>query len=132
VSAGEQNRAIARAWMRAFNAYDVDALVALYADDATHTSPKIRALHPDTGGQLVGKPALAAWWRASNARLPGLRYEETAVTADDHSVVIEYIRHTPDGPPAPVAEVFEIIGEKSLPRAFITASCYTDGDVPSS
>lgn len=112
MSAGEQNRAIARAWMRAFNAYDVDALVALYAADATHTSPKIRALHPDTGGQLRGKPALAAWWRAANARLPGLRYEELALTADDHRVVVEYLRHAPDGPPSPVAEVFEIAGGK--------------------
>jgi ketosteroid isomerase-like protein len=52
---------IARAWLDAFNRHDVDALVALYADDATHTSPKIRALHPDTGGKLVGKAALATW-----------------------------------------------------------------------
>ena len=43
------NAAIGRAWLDAFNAHDVDALVALYADDATHTSPKIRALHPTTG-----------------------------------------------------------------------------------
>ena len=40
----DENREIGRAWMRAFNAHDVEALVALYADDATHTSPKIRAL----------------------------------------------------------------------------------------
>jgi ketosteroid isomerase-like protein len=102
------NLEIARAWLRAFNAYDVDALVALYADDATHTSPKIAALHPDTGGQLVGRAALAAWWRASNARLPGLRYDETALTADDDRVFVEYIRHLPGSPPSHVAEVFVI------------------------
>ncbi len=100
--------AIGRAWLAAFNAYDVDALVALYADDATHTSPKIRALHPDTGGKLVGKAALAAWWRDANRRLPNLRYEPTAIVADGERVIIEYQRHAPNEPPLPVAEAFDV------------------------
>src|SRR6185369_11438058 len=97
---------LARAWLDAFNRHDVDALVALYADDATHTSPKIRALHPDTGGKLTGKAALAAWWRDANARLPNLRYEETAITANASRVIVEYLRHAPNESPMPVAEVF--------------------------
>jgi limonene-1,2-epoxide hydrolase len=104
--------AIARAWLDAFNAHDVDALVALYADDATHTSPKIRALHPDSGGKLVGKPALASWWRAANARLPGLRYEATAIVADEARAIIEYLRHAPNEAPMPVAEAFDVRGGK--------------------
>src|SRR5262249_25827614 len=104
----KENLAISRAWLEAFNAHDVDALVALYAPDATHTSPKIRAQHPESGGQLVGHAALARWWRDSNARIPGLRYEPTALTADDSRVFMEYLRHAPDTPPMPIAEVFEI------------------------
>src|SRR5262249_10490407 len=92
----DENLRIGRAWMRAFNAHDVDALVALYADDATHTSPKIRALHPETGGKLVGKAALASWWREANARLPNLRYEETAITANASRVIVEYLRYAPN------------------------------------
>lgn len=108
---GARNRALARAWLQAFNTYDVDALVALYAEDATHTSPKIRALYPDTGGKLVGRAALARWWREANARLPGLRYEETALTADGERVFMEYLRHAPGGEaPLPVAEVLEVRG----------------------
>lgn len=103
------NEALARTWLDAFNRGDVAALVALYADDATHTSPKIRALHPATGGQLVGKPAITAWWQDAIARLPGLRYQETAITVDDRRVFLEYTRHAPDGPPLPVAEVFEVV-----------------------
>ncbi len=99
---------IAHAWLAAFNKYDVDALVSLYAEDATHTSPKIRAMHPEGLGMLRGRAALAAWWRESNARLPGLRYELTAVTANDERVFIEYMRHAPDQEPMPVAEVFDI------------------------
>lgn len=99
---------IAHAWLDAFNRHDVDALVALYADDATHTSPKIRALHPDTGGKLVGKAALAGWWRDANARLPNLRYVLTAATANDDRVFVEYVRHAPNEADMPVAEVFDI------------------------
>ena len=106
--AAAANAALARAWLAAFNAHDVDALIALYAEDATHTSPKIRALHPETGGKLIGKEALARWWRDANARLPNLRYEETAITADDACVILEYVRHAPDEAPMPVAEAFDV------------------------
>lgn len=104
------NELIARRWLEAFNRHDVDALVELYADDATHTSPKIRALHPESGGKLRGKAALSAWWRDSNARLPGLRYELSALTANDDRVVIEYLRHAPGQEPMPVAEAFDVKG----------------------
>lgn len=102
------NEKIARAWLQAFNAHDVDALVALYADDGTHTSPKIRALHPDTGGKLRGRGALAAWWQDANRRLPGLLYELTALTANEDRVFLEYLRHAPGEAPMPVAEVFDV------------------------
>src|SRR5438552_3631220 len=107
-----ENAELARAWVAAFNTHDVEALVALYAADATHTSPKIRSLNPSTGGKLCGKAALAAWWRDSNARLPGLRYELTFVTASDERVFVEYLRHAPNEAAMPVAEVFDVRGGK--------------------
>lgn len=45
---------IARRWLAAFEARDLDALLALYAADARHTSPKLRVLRPETGGFLIG------------------------------------------------------------------------------
>jgi ketosteroid isomerase-like protein len=104
----DDNVALVRTWVRAFNARDVDGLVALYHADATHTSPKIRALHPDTGGKLIGREAIAAWWRGAIERTPGLRYEETVITASDERVVLEYVRHADGEPPMPVAEAFDI------------------------
>jgi limonene-1,2-epoxide hydrolase len=103
-----QNLEIAHAWLDAFNARDVDRLVSLYSETATHTSPKIRVLHPETAGCLVGKAALSQWWKAANARLPGLRYELVALTADDSRVFMEYLRHAPGEAPMPVAEVLEV------------------------
>lgn len=102
------HEAIAQRWLDAFNAGDVSQLVSLYAKDCTHTSPKIRALHPETGGKLVGHAALATWWSEALARLPGLRYEKTSITADQKRVFLEYVRHAPDGPAMPIAEVFDI------------------------
>lgn len=99
---------IAEAWLAAFNAYDVDGLLALYAEDATHTSPKIRALHPDTGGKLRGKADIAAWWRGAIERTPGLRYEKTALTASDERVTLEYVRYADGQEPMPVAEAFDV------------------------
>lgn len=102
------NEAIGRAWMAAFNAHDVPRLIALYDERATHTSPKIRALHPETAGMLLGKEALRRWWSDAIARLPGLRYELLTVTANADRVFLEYLRHAPGEPPMPVSEVFEV------------------------
>ena len=77
---------------------------------STPTSPKIRALHPETDGKLIGKRAIEAWWRGAIERTPGLRYEETALTASDERVVLEYIRHADGQAPLPVAEAFDIEG----------------------
>jgi ketosteroid isomerase-like protein len=103
---------IAQAWLAAFNAHDVDALVSLYADNATHTSPKIRALFPDTGGKLIGRAALHKWWTDSNARLPNLHYELISITADADRAIIEYLRHAPNEDPYPVSESFDITNGK--------------------
>ena len=107
-----RNLQIARNWLAAFNAQDLEALLALYADDAVHTSPKLRARQPETGGKVSGKAALRSWWKDAFARLPGLRYEETGLTADEHRVLLEYVRHAPREEPMLVAEVFEVTGDR--------------------
>ena len=104
----EANAKLARTWLEIFNAHRADALAALYAPDATHTSPKLRALHPQTAGKLHGRAALEEWWAGAMKRLPGLRYEELSVTASDERVFLEYLRHAPGEPSYPVAEVFEV------------------------
>jgi ketosteroid isomerase-like protein len=101
---------IARRWLAAFERGDLDGLLALYADDAVHTSPKIRVRHPDTGGVLRGKPQLRAWWADAFARLPGLRYLEQTLTADRTRVFMEYLRQAPGEPDLPVAEVLDVSG----------------------
>lgn len=99
---------IAKSWLSAFEHEDLDALLALYAEDCVHTSPKIRAQHPETGGRLVGKAALRTWWAKAFSGIPGLSYEPLAFTADGERVFMEYIRHADGQPDLPVAEVLEV------------------------
>lgn len=99
---------IARRWLACFERADVEGLLALYAEDAEHTSPKIRARHPDTGGALRGKAALRAWWADAFGRIPGLRYVEQTLTSDGTRVFMEYLRHAPGEPDLPVAEVLDV------------------------
>lgn len=102
------NRGIAIAWFAAFNAHDLEAILALYDDDAEHFSPKLLARHPKTKGMVRGKDALRAWWKDAFARLPSLRYEILKLTADDEQVFMEYIRHVEGEADLRVGEVLEI------------------------
>jgi ketosteroid isomerase-like protein len=113
------NAAIAREWLRAFNARELDALLALYAEDAVHTSPKLRVKKPETLGQVRGKPALRAWWQDSFDRLPGLRYEALTITGDRERVWMEYLRKAPGEPDMTVAEVLDVkAGKISASRVY--------------
>jgi hypothetical protein len=100
--------ALARKWLSCFDTKDVDALVALYAAEARHFSPKLRVQRPETGGCIQGREALRAWWADAFARLPQLHYRESRITAQPGRVVLEYVRTVPGEPEMLVAEVFEV------------------------
>ncbi len=104
----QQNKQIAHKWFEAFNARDLEKLLALYDDQAQHFSPKLKIRKPETEGLIKGKEALRDWWRDSFDRLPTLRYEVTKLTADDEQVFMEYIRHVRGEDDLRVGEVLEI------------------------
>ncbi|MBZ0205077.1 MAG: nuclear transport factor 2 family protein [Flavobacteriales bacterium] len=99
---------IAEAWFDAFNAHDLDGLLALYADDARHYSPKLKERQPATNGYIVGKEALRQWWQDAFNRLPTLRYERTYWLADEEAVFMEYIRHVEGESDLIVGELLEV------------------------
>jgi ADP-ribose pyrophosphatase YjhB (NUDIX family) len=103
---------IAHEWIDAFNAHDLDRLLALYAEDAVHTSPKLRARRPETKGEVRGKAALRAWWDDAMTRLPGLQYRLVTVTAGEAQVFVEYERISPGEETFLVAEVFCCAGDR--------------------
>jgi hypothetical protein len=99
---------VARRWLAAFNAGDLEALIELYAEDAVHESPKVRKAVPGSDGKLVGKAAMRDWWQQAFSRLPGMAYELTVLTSDSSRAVLEYIRRAPGEQPLAVAEAFEV------------------------
>jgi ADP-ribose pyrophosphatase YjhB (NUDIX family) len=101
---------VARRWLDRFNARDLDGLLALYADDAVHVSPKLRDRQPETKGEIRGKAALHAWWRDAMDRLPGLRYDEQHLTGMNERVFMEYVRRVPGEADLLVAEVLVVRG----------------------
>ena len=99
---------IATQWMRAFNAKDIESLLELYAEDAVHYSPKLKAREPETDGYIRGKTHMRKWSTGAFNRMPNLVYETTALTANNDRVFMEYKRIVPGEPDLLVAEVLEV------------------------
>ena len=87
-------------WLDAYNRRDLEALLALFADDAVHTSPKL------TTRELRGKAALREWWSTAMQRLPSLHYAFRHLTVTGDRAVLEYERQNPGDPPLAVAQIF--------------------------
>jgi 3-hydroxy acid dehydrogenase/malonic semialdehyde reductase len=82
---------LAERWLAAWNAHDIDRILALYAANARHTSKRVRLL----GGSeetLHGIEAIAAYFRRGLERYPTLRFAPKSVSSGPRTVVIEYSR----------------------------------------
>lgn len=77
-------------WVQAWNAHDVEAVLAHFHDDVLFTSPVAARLFPETAGVIRGKPALRSYWTAALARLPDLHFVVEAVYRGIDTVVITY------------------------------------------
>jgi hypothetical protein len=103
-----QIQQIAIKWLDAFNAKNLENLLALYDEDAEHYSPKLKVNQPETNGTISGKSALKAWWQEAFEKLPTLHYKVTSLTANENRVFMEYTRQVDGETDLQVAEVLEI------------------------
>ncbi|UOK43503.1 MULTISPECIES: nuclear transport factor 2 family protein [Flavobacterium] len=101
-------QSIAFRWFEAFNAKQLEKLLALYDDEAQHFSPKLKIRKPETNGLVVGKDAMRDWWQDAFDRLPSLHYKVTSLTANTDRVFMEYIRKVDGEEDMLVAEVLEV------------------------
>lgn len=103
-----ENRELARRWLEAFNQKDMESLLMLYHEDASHYSPKLKLRQPATGGLISGKSALRHWWQDAFKRLPELHYQLQNLICSEEAVFLEYIRQVPGEEDLHVGEVLEI------------------------
>jgi 3-hydroxy acid dehydrogenase / malonic semialdehyde reductase len=97
---------LAERWLAAWNAHDLDSVLALYADGAQHTSKRVQLL----GGSaptLRGRDAIAAYFRRGLEHYPALRFVPISVSTGPRTVVIEYQRLGVDAE-EPTVELLEV------------------------
>jgi len=62
-------------WAEAWNAHDISAVLAHFAEDIIFTSPIAARIDPATSGVVRGKQALLAYWTSALEQNPGLHFE---------------------------------------------------------
>ncbi len=67
--------ALGHDWIAAWNARDLERVLAMYAEDTEMTSDRIPAFGFGASGTVRGKAQLRAYWSAALAKLPELHFE---------------------------------------------------------
>ena len=80
---------LAERWYAAWNAHDLEAILALYAEDIEFSSPYIAALGFAADGVIEDKAMLRAYFELGLARSPDMRFtpESLCVGARGHTLI---------------------------------------------
>jgi hypothetical protein len=76
--------------VRAWNAHDVEAVLAHFHDDVVFTSPVAAEFLPETAGKIRVKPALRHYWTQALQRIPNLQFVVEGVYRGIDTIVIAY------------------------------------------
>jgi len=77
-------------WIEAWNAHDVDGVLAHYRDDVTFTSPFAKALAGVPDGTLRGLSELRHYFQTGLRAFPDLHFEPIAAYAGVRSIALHY------------------------------------------
>ncbi len=80
----------AQEWIAAWNAHDLERILAHYADDAELVSPFVAKLTGPSDGSLRGKAALRDYFARGWKTYPRLRFEFIRLHSGVRSCVLEY------------------------------------------
>jgi ketosteroid isomerase-like protein len=83
-------REFAGNWVRSWNAHELEAILAHYADDVVLTSPVAARLLNDPSGNVRGKAALRSYFSKGLEAFPNLKFELMDVMWGLASVVLYY------------------------------------------
>lgn len=99
-------------WIAAWNAHDLDRILAHYSDDFEMSSPVIVQIAGEPSGRLKGKAAVGAYWAKALALIPELHFELVTTLPGVDSVTLYY-----KGARGLAAEVFFFGPERKVVRA---------------
>lgn len=111
--------AFAAAWIAAWNAHDLEAVLAHYGPDIEFLSPLARRLTGD--GRVVGLDALRAYWARGLTIHTDLAFDLESVLEGDGCLTLIYRNERGQR----VAETFEFAADGRVRRAF---ACYASLD----
>jgi ketosteroid isomerase-like protein len=77
-------------WAQAWNAHDLEGVLAHFADGVIFSSPAAAQLISGSGGVVRGKAALRDYWTEGLRRIPDLHFTVLDVYAGVSAVVINY------------------------------------------
>ena len=86
----EQADRLAAEWVAAWNAHDLDAVLAHYDEDVTFASPFVATLTGDESGVIRGRAALRDYFRRALEAYPDLRFDLHAALPGVSSVALHY------------------------------------------
>jgi uncharacterized protein (TIGR02246 family) len=82
--------ALGQEWVAAWNAHDLERVLALYAEDSEMTSDRIPAMGFDASGTLRGKDRIRTYWAKALTLLPDLHFELIDTYVSPDSIVVFY------------------------------------------
>lgn len=110
----------AQAWIAGWNARDLGAILAHYADDIVFHSPMISRVTGEDRSSVTGLAALGAYWKQALELAPDLRFELQTVFLGRDALTILYTNQT--GRQATETFVFTEEGKVSLSIATYAAA----------
>jgi len=105
--------AFAASWYSAWNAHDLDAIMAHYDRAISHSSPFIKKYNGTDDLALVGIDAVRDYFRRALARNPTLRFDPEHIAIGLESVILTYRRMTGDL----AAEIFFLNDKGKITRS---------------
>lgn len=92
----ELSQTFATRWYAAWNAHDIDAIIACYDPCISHSSPFIKRYNNSDVTELVGIPAVKDYFARALQRNPDLRFDPMHITTGLESVLLVYRRMNGD------------------------------------
>jgi ketosteroid isomerase-like protein len=83
-------RRFADSWAAAWNAHDLERILAHFTDDVMFQSPVAARIVPGSDGVVRGIDALRSYWAEGLKLLPDLHFEVVEVYTGIDTVVINY------------------------------------------